>query len=306
MKKNPISDYSIIKPNIDLSNSDELKSFANKFLSASYPNKKIVITVYIQNYIQSEYIRVNQLRGILQDLGVNLSYMRFIIDHIPDITGEIHLKIFYFHSPLYHDELNVTHKAGLRRIPSGDVQHLRTNLQKVLADKECSQFINTVIAELPEEYKYGETFYKYKGTLIERFDEIDRAKGICLAFFGMTGAMATYANDRIKFSPKHYHPYSKQRIGYIYENGLSYVSFSPNDIKNSKATLELETITILIHELIHAHVIGGHSQEHRYMDEATLIAVAKLGITPKTDYVKNSFAYYFQLILRQICENIEL
>lgn len=249
MKKNSISDYLIIKPNIDLSNSEELKSFAKRFLAILIPtDKKIIITVYIQDYIQSEYIKVNQLRGVLQGLGVNLSYMRFIIDHVQEITGEIHLKIFHTSSsPLYHAELNRSHKGSLRRISLGDIQHLRINLQKVLADKECSQFINTVIAELPEEYSVGTAiFKKYKGTLVERFDEIDRTKGIWISYLGMGDAAAKYANDRIRFAPESYHPYSKQRIGYIYENGLSRKSFNQNDIKNSKATLELDTITLLM------------------------------------------------------------
>ncbi len=165
--------------------------------------------------------------------------------------------------------------SGGEKLDDGTVDILRKNLKKAVADKDCGDFVNAVLAALKDKTVNGNPVKKLTESIAERFEGIAKGRGFFLD--NHDPAFGRYESGGITFG-RPFNPTGTDITAYEISD-TNYSILLPGLKKGGyEVTSALDTTLTLIHELVHSYYGSGFVTEHPEMDKAASIAINKVGI----------------------------
>lgn len=200
--------------------------------------------------------------------------------------------------------------SNKEKVDAAALAVLRTNLEKLMRDNIRGKFINSVIKNIPENKidKGIVSATKFKGTILDAFDSVNKTGGFWISDTTLNRGDYIPTTNHIQFGRNSFRPNSNIPTSRVLTAFKSYPSFR-KDPRGIPFSEKLETMLVLVHELIHSFYQGNPTSKvnfsHKQMDKAAQAALSELGITP----IMKSFgemAEFFEAAFIQVCSGIEL
>jgi hypothetical protein len=259
------------------------------------PNNPIAINNEIRNQI---YPESTQIRGTGIPSDGSLETANYDSNYLNYLLG----------NPTQED----------KRVDDTTLSYLRSQLEKLQNDKTCGKFLNSVIRQIQNKIHGTNIIPKFEGNIVENFDRINKAGGFWIANITSRGR---YNSDRqaIRFGKNSFKPYDDSPLYYEYDikkNELIEVEDKLNTgrLKNSvglySTTQKFESLSTLVHELIHAYYPKyndiGMPVDHLDMNIYGIEALKELDIPAKMTNIKEPNGKTFNAALVQACSHVKL
>ncbi|MEJ7623794.1 MAG: hypothetical protein WKF34_07355 [Pyrinomonadaceae bacterium] len=192
------------------------------------------------------------------------------------------------------------------RLDPSTVNILKTNLEKLMADKNCGDFINSVLAALKDKTVNGATAKRFAGSIGDLFERINGGGG-----FWKEGinALGLYYSGKITFGSSNFNPTGSGTLRYGID-GKNLVTLGPRVAGTGYQVYEvsegLVTTFTLVHELVHSSYEKGHAASHFEMGRSAEKALKQVGLQDKLTLTDTNASAYFNAALIQACAKVKL